>query len=429
MVDMSLPGPPGIPVDAQRVVAYVSTFPPRACGIATFTRDLSSAVAAGSRFLKSWVLAIDEPGSMYDYLPPVQWTINQDDPPSWRAGALRLNASPVDVVSIQHEFGIDGRFDPTGCYTDYLAGFLDNLKKPVVATLHTVLPQPRPELRAAVRPLAAHSAFLVTMVDLAGRILEKEYGLDPTMLWTIPHGVPVVTPTPPGYAKRALHLEGRTLLTTFGLLSRGKGIEQVIRILPEIVGRRPSTLYLVLGETHPLVRRQEGEQYRATLVEMVHSLGMEEHVRFVNRYLPSPELIRYLQATDIYVTPYTGPAQITSGTLAYALGCGKAVVSTPYLYATEALAQGRGLLADFNSPPSLARCILQFLEQPGIRAECERRALAYGRTMQWPTVGRRYADLFTRVINAAGGDRRARTVTPVEGLPGSPPAASITPSL
>jgi len=375
--------------------------------------------------LRTWVLAIDDTSLPHVYPPPVRGIVDQDNPESWSDSARRLNASPVDVVSIQHEFGIDGRFDPVGGYTNYLAGFLADIRKPVVATLHTVLPRPRPELRAAVQALAAPSTVVVTMVDLAARILEEEYGLDPTTMQTIPHGVPVVTPIPPEQARRTLHLEGRTRLTTFGLLSRGKGIEQVINILPRIAGRHPSVLYLVVGETHPEVRRQEGEQYRAMLAELVRRLGMEEHVRFVNRYLPNPELIRYLQATDIYVTPYTGAAQITSGTLAYALGCGKAVVSTPYLYATEALAQGRGLLADFDSPPSLARCILRFLEQPNIRAECERRALAYGRMMQWPAVGRRYADLFTRIIEATAWERRARKLTSLEALGGAPPSVFV----
>ncbi|HVC83057.1 MAG TPA: glycosyltransferase family 4 protein [Chloroflexota bacterium] len=425
MVNMRLPGSSDIREEAQHAVAYISTFPPRACGIATFTRDLSAAVADCSPSLRTWVLAIDDTGCPPDYRPPVRGIIDQYNPESWGNAARRLNASPVDVVSIQHEFGIDGRFDPAGGYTNYLTGFLARIRKPVIATLHTVLPRPRPELRAAIQALAARSTVVVSMVDLAARILEEEYGLDPTMMHTIPHGVPMITPTPPEQAKRSLRLEGRTVLTTFGLLSCGKGIEQVLRILPEIVGRHPSVLYLVIGETHPEVRRREGEQYRAMLAEWTRRLGMEEHVRFVNLYLPQPQLIRYLQATDIYLTPYTGAAQITSGTLAYALGCGKAVVSTPYLYATEALALGRGLLADFNSPPSLARCILQFLEEPNVRAECERKALAYGRKMQWPAVGRRYADLFTRVIEATGREKRARELASPAVLAGSPPAVSV----
>jgi glycosyltransferase involved in cell wall biosynthesis len=396
------------------VVAYVSTFPPRACGIATFTSDLMSAVERSAPALRPWVIAIDDPSTACAYPPPVRWSISQYDASSWRDCASRLNVLPVDVVCIQHEFGIDGRFEADGSYADYLSGFLSVLTKPVVSTLHTVLPRPRPELRAAIRSLAAHSDAMVIMATSAGQILEQDYGLGPARRHTIPHGVPEIVPIPLGQAKRALRLEGRLVLSTFGLLSRGKGIEHAIRALPEIVERHPSVLYLVLGETHPEVRRRDGEEYRTMLQMVVHTLGLDQHVRFVDRYLPQTELISYLQATDIYLTPYMNPAQITSGTLAYALGCGKAVVSTPYLYAKETLAHGRGILAEFGSCSALARGILLLLDRPGVRAECERRALVYGRKMQWGTVGRHYARLFAGVLGSA--ERASVTSSP--SIPG-----------
>jgi glycosyltransferase involved in cell wall biosynthesis len=239
------------------------------------------------------------------------------------------------------------------------------------------------------------------MVNMAGLILEQEYGLDHDKLHMIPHGVPLVPRIPLEKAKHVMQLDGRTVLTTFGLLSSQKGIQHVIRALPDVVKRHPSVLYLVIGETHPETRRREGEKYRNSLIELVKRLGLERHVRFVNQYLALDQLIKYLQAADIYLTPYVGRYQITSGTLAYALGCGKAVISTPYLYAAEALAEGRGMLAEFENPKSLARCIRLLLEEPALREHCESSALAYGRPMGWNTVGRQYAELFRAVAGQA----------------------------
>jgi glycosyltransferase involved in cell wall biosynthesis len=197
-----------------------------------------------------------------------------------------------------------------------------------------------------------------------------------------------------------MHLSGRTILSTFGLLNSGKGVQHVIRALPDVVKRHPDVLYLVIGETHPEIRRSEGERYRNSLIDLVRRYGLERHVRFVNQYVTQEQLINYLQATDIYITPYVNRNQITSGTLAYALGCGKAVISTPYLYAAEALAEGRGLLAEFGNPKSFARCIRLLLEEPALREHCERSALEYGRPMGWDAVGGRYADLFEQVVDA-----------------------------
>jgi glycosyltransferase involved in cell wall biosynthesis len=246
------------------------------------------------------------------------------------------------------------------------------------------------------------------MVNMARLILEQEYDLDPAKLVTIPHGVPEVRRTHPDRVKQAMQLEGRTILSTFGLLSSGKGIQYVIRALPEVIKRHPDVLYLVLGETHPEVRRREGERYRNSLLDLIKKLHLEKHVRFVNQYLSQQQLIRYLQATDIYITPYIDRYQITSGTLAYALGCGKAVISTPYLYAAEALAEGRGVLAEFQDPKSFARCVNLLLENGAIREQCESSAFAYGRAMSWSNVGARYADLFHSIVGAAPQARSVR---------------------
>jgi len=400
----------------ESTVAYVGSYPPRACGIATFTRNLSDAVAASGRNLGTRIAAINDEGASYDYLPQVRWTIDQCDPVSWRNVAREINASRASLVSIQHEFGICGRFEKDGRFTDHLKGFLECIEKPVVATLHTVLPHPRADLREAIRALHDRSSAVVTMVNMARLILEQEYGLNRDKLFTIPHGVPSVRWVPPERVKHAMQFENRTVLSTFGLLSSGKGIQYVIRGLPEVVKHHPDVLYLVIGQTHPEVRRREGEKYRNSLIELVKRLHLENHVRFVNQYLSQQQLIRYLQATDLYITPYVDRYQITSGTLAYALGCGKPVISTPYLYASEALAEGRGLLAEFQNPRSFARCIRLLLENPAMRALCEKSAFEYGKAMSWANVGGRYADLY----------RDAAGLTSVEAAPSN--VRDITPT-
>jgi len=388
-------------VRSESTVAYVSSFPPRACGIATFTRDLSEAVAASGRNIATRIAAINDEGAAYSYSNQVRWTIDQCDPESWKTVAREINASRVSLVSIQHEFGIHGQFERNGTFVDHLKGFLDNLEKPVVATLHTVLPHPRPDLRQAIRALHDRSSAVITMVNMARLILEEEYGLDPQKLYTIPHGVPAVHWMAPSRVKQSMQFENRTILSTFGLLSSGKGIQYAIRALPEVVKAHPDLLYLIIGQTHPEVRRRDGEKYRNSLIELIKKLHLEQHVRFVNQYLTQQQLIRYLQATDLYITPYVDRYQITSGTLAYALGCGKAVISTPYLYASEALAEGRGVLAEFQNPRSFGRCISMLLENPALREYCERSAYEYGKTMSWANVGSRYADLFRSLDGSA----------------------------
>lgn len=382
---------------SESTVAFVGSYPPRACGIATFTRDLSDAVAASGRNISTRIAAINDEGAAYDYPAQVRWTIDQCDPASWRAAAQAINASRTSLVSVQHEFGIYGRFARDGSFTDHLKGFLEEIEKPVVSTLHTVLPHPRPDLKEAIRVIHDHSEAVVTMVNMARLILEQEYELDPAKLFTIPHGVPAVRWTAPSRVKHAMQFEDRTILSTFGLLSSGKGIQYVIRGLPEVVKTHPDVLYLVIGQTHPDIRRREGEKYRNSLIELVKKLRLEQHVRFVNQYLSQQQLIRYLQATDIYLTPYVGRYQITSGTLAYALGCGKPIISTPYLYASEALAEGRGLMAEFQNPRSFARCITMLLENPALREQCEKSSYDYGKEMSWANVGARYADLFRTI--------------------------------
>jgi len=381
-------------------LGVASTFPPREDGIATFTRDLMDAVCGTRSGISARIAAITDAGSHYAYPRQVRWEIEQDDKESYARAGQALSAARVAAVSLQHEFGLWGApgylaapFEEYDC----APAFFDALDRPVITTLHSVLPQPRPDIRAAVRQLAEHSAAVVVMVNVGAKILVDDYAIDPDRIVTIPHGVPAVRPVDTARAKRTLRLGEQTVLCTFGLLGRNKGIEHAIGALPAIAARHPEVLYLVMGETHPQIRKKEGEAYREELAALARELGVSRHVRFINRYLEQQSLITYLQATDIYITPYRDRDQITSGTLSYALGCGRAIISTPYVYAAEALAEGRGLLAEFDNPESIARCVGLYLDDPTFRRHTEERAWAYGREMAWSRVGERYAELVRQV--------------------------------
>ena len=383
-------------------LGVVSTFPPREDGIATYTRDVLQASCTRTTGITAQIAAITDPESFYAYPRQVRWEIEQGSPESFADAGRALTHAPVDVVSLQHEFGLFGVWgDPLVDHTPALLGALD---KSLITTLHTVLPQPRADVREAIRRLCERSAAVVVMVNLGAKILMEDYEIDRAKLVMIPHGVPVVRGVPTQHMKQALRLDGYTVICTFGLLNRNKGIEDAIRAMPAIVAQHPDVLYLIMGETHPQVRRYEGESYRAELVALARELGVSHHVRFLNQYLEPQQLIRYLQATDIYLTPYHDRNQITSGTLSYALGCGRAIVSTPYVYAGEALAEGRGLQAEFENPDSIARCVNLYLENPAFREETQQRALEYGHKMAWPVVGQQYVELFRRV---AQGQREA----------------------
>ncbi len=385
---------------ASALVAFLSSFPPRECGIATFTADLASAVdLARPQAPPCQVIAINAPGRSYRYGPRVSWTIEQDSLESYRQAARTINNAPIQVVSIQHEYGLFG-----GEYGAYLLAFLRALTKPAVLTLHTVLEHPAPALRRVTEELAAHAAAIVVLAERARQILDEYYpAIDRAKVHFISHGTPAFRYESPTRFKQELGLAGRTVLSTFGLLGPDKGIEYALAALPEVVRRHPDVLYLILGETHPVLRQQKGEAYRQMLEAKVAELGLQEHVRFENRYLTTEEVARFLQATDVYVIPYLNPYQIVSGTLSYAVACGKAIVSTPFVYAQELLSEGRGLLARFRDSASLAAAITTLLDRPELRAQIERAAYQYGLRMHWPGVGRAYARLFEQVIESARG--------------------------
>lgn len=375
-------------------VAMVSTYPPRECGLATFTRDLSRALREAG--VRTWIVAMDEEGAGYAYGPEVRLQIHEDAVEEYHAAAQAVNRSDAQVVNLQHEFGIFG-----GEWGEYVLEFVDRLDRPLVLTLHTVLPDPPAPARRIVRALCRRSVAVVVMSPSAVDLLESRYGVPRARVHLVWHGVPAIEPVPKDEAKRRLGLEGHLVLSTFGLVSPSKGIEDVLDALPSVVSQHPQVKYLVLGETHPNVRRREGEWYRNMLLEKVRKLGLGRHVRFENRFLRDEEIVAYLQATDVYVTPYHNPDQIVSGTLSWAVAAGCAVVSTPYRYAADLLSDGRGVLVPFRDPAALGRALSELLADPERRARLGERAYAAGLAMRWPRVAARYAALFEAALEQA----------------------------
>lgn len=377
--------------------AYLSTYPPSECGIATFCKDVASSVAKYTPFSKPTVIAVKRENEIEPYERVVRFQLLKEDKQSYVDAAKYVNDSSIDIVSVQHEYGIYG--GPDG---EYLLDFLEALEKPAVATLHTVLHSPSPNQKRITQEMGKLCDVMVVMVKTGRRILLDSYGIDPAKITIIPHGVPNVHQISAAKVKRSLGLADKQIISTFGLINRGKGIENVIKAMPKILEKHPNAIYLVLGETHPGVRKHEGESYRNMLTETINELGLDKNVRFNNRFLSLNELVRYLCATDVYVTPYLNLDQIVSGALAYALGCGKAILSTPYLYAQEVLADGRGILVDPDSPESIAESAIRVLDDKELKKSMEDAAYQYGRRAAWFNVAISYLDLFDRILRRSG---------------------------
>ncbi len=354
---------------------------PRQCGIATFTTDLSGAIAGAHPEIECFVLAMNDPGRRHAYPPRVRFEIAESEIASYRRAADFLNVNAVDVVSVQHEYGIFG-----GKAGRHVLQLLRELRMPIVTTLHTILAEPDPLQRGVMDELTSLSERLVVMSTSGGSLLRDVHGVSPDKIDLIPHGIPLLPAA--SRSKDRLGVEGRPVILTLGLLSPDKGIEYVIDALPAILGKYPDALYIVLGATHPHVKAQHGEAYRIMLENRARSLGVDSNIIFHNRFVSDEELAEFLSAADIYVTPYLKPQQITSGTLAYAVGSGKAVISTPYWYASELLADGRGILVPWRDPQAIAREVIGLLGDDGKRRALSERAAAYGRDMVWPAVAR-----------------------------------------
>jgi glycosyltransferase involved in cell wall biosynthesis len=369
--------------------AFVSTYPPRHCGIASFTQDLATNTSNRE------VVVLHPPEQAAAPYPiEAHHRIRKDELSDYVSTAVALRKC-VGIVSIQHEYGIWGGEDG-----GHVIDFVRSLGVPSVATLHTVLQRPTPGQRAVLSELVALTDATVVMSQSAAARLTSVYGIDSRRLHVIPHGVPELPFVDGATVKPALGVDGRQVILSFGLLGPGKGYELAIAALPDVVAAHPSVLYVVVGETHPDLVRREGEAYREGLVAAVARLGLQDHVRFVDRYVGRVELTKWLEASDVFVTPYPNLDQIVSGTLSYAMGAGRPVVSTPYAYAEEALAEGRGVLVPPASPIALGEALNELLGDHELRAAIGGRAYAYSRRMVWSSVGTEYRDLFARVAGA-----------------------------
>ena len=384
-----------------RTVAMLGNHLPRRCGIATFTTDLSEAIALASPALDCFVLAMNDPGRRHAYPPRVRFEIAENDLGSYRRAADFLNLNAVDIVCVQHEYGIFG-----GKAGSHVLALLRDLRAPIVTTLHTILAEPTPDQREVMHEIARLSRRLVVMSTHGAAMLRDVYAVPEEKIDLIPHGIPDVPVAP--HSKDQLGVGGKFVILTFGLLSPDKGIEHVIDALPAILERYPDAVYIVLGATHPHVKERHGETYRLMLEHRAQRLGVDSNVIFHDRFVSKSELIEFLSAADIYVTPYLNPAQITSGTLAYALGAGKAVISTPYVYARELLVDGCGVLVPWKDPGAIAREIIALLGDDATRLTLCERAAAHGRNMLWPAVAHRYLEAFDRA--RAEHTRGLRTV-------------------
>ena len=370
-------------------IAFLGDYPPRRCGIATFTSDLLAAVAAELPQCQCFAVPVNDCEGGYDYPAVVRFEVEEQDLSSYQRAADFLNISNVDIVCLQHEFGIFG--GPAG---SHLLALLRELKMPVVTTHHTVLREPNSDQRRVMQELIARSTRLVVMADRGRQMLQEVYQAPPAKLDVIPHGIPNIPFVDPNYYKDQFGVEGRMVMLTFGLLSPNKGIEHVLNALPAILAEFPDVVYIVLGATHPNELREHGEAYRLGLERLAQKNKVQKNVIFYNRFVELEELREFIGAADIYITPYLNEAQITSGTLAYTFGAGKAVVSTPYWHASELLAEGRGVLVPFADPDAIAHEVIGLLRDDTRRHAIRKSAYKLGREMVWSNVATQYLRSF-----------------------------------
>src|SRR6201996_2251620 len=380
-------------------IAFIGNYLPRQCGIATFTTDLCTAVAAeyGSGCL--FAIPVNDPDSSYEYPERVRLELTQEDWASYERAAEFLNFNGNDLVCMQHEYGIFG-----GIAGSHILALLRKLKMPLVTTLHTVLREPDPNQRAVLDEIGHLSDRLIVMSKHAASLLRDVYGVPGEKIDVIPHGVPDLPFMDPNYFKDLFGTEGKSVLLTFGLLSPNKGIENVIRALPAILAKQSDLVYIVSGATHPHIRRREGERYREELQALATECGVSSHVIFNNRFVSTEELVEHIGAADIYITPYRQEAQVVSGTLAIALGAGKAIISTPYWHAKDLLADGRGVIVPFDDPGSIATATIRLLANDAERHSMRKRAYLHSRGMTWQMTAQAYMTSFQR----ARGERMLR---------------------
>jgi glycosyltransferase involved in cell wall biosynthesis len=376
------------PTDIKKV-AFISDYLPRKCGIATFTHDLHDALAEQYPETESFVAPVNDLPQGYEYPNEVRFEFNENDLDSYRRTADYLNFSNADVVSLQHEYGIYG--GPAG---SFILALLRDLRIPVVTTLHTILQNPSSDQRRVIQELNLLSARLVVMSERGRKMLQETYNVPGDKIDYIPHGILDLPFVDSNFYKDQFGVEGKHVLLTFGLLSPNKGIENVLRALPEVIKVFPNLVYIILGATHPNLVREHGEAYRLTLEQLAKDLGIKRHVSFHNRFVDQEELKVFLGVADLYITPYQNAAQATSGTLAYAFGCGKAVISTPYWHAEELLSDDRGVLVPFGDSPAMTQAIIGLLKDDTRRHAMRKRAYLLGREMVWSKAAQAYMASF-----------------------------------
>ena len=398
-------------------IAFIGNYLPRECGIATFTTDLCSALAAEYGEDRLFAIPVNDPDSNYDYPKRVRLEITQEDISSYKRAADFLNFNGNDLVCLQHEYGIYG-----GDAGGHILTLLRKLKMPIVTTMHTVLREPDFNQRVVLEEIARLSDRMIVMSELAAQLLREVYAVPAEKIDVIPHGVPDLPFMDPNYFKDQFGTEGKSVLLTFGLLSPNKGIENVIQALPAILARQPNVVYIVSGVTHPHIRRREGERYREELQALAKELGVSDHLILNNRFVNAEELIEHVGAADIYITPYRHEAQVVSGTLAIALGAGKAIVSTPYWHAKELLAESRGVIVPFQDPGAIADAVLSLLENDAKRHAMRKRAYLHSRGTTWAKTARAYMASFQRArFERSLHPRAAQAVDPgiemIDNLP------------
>jgi glycosyltransferase involved in cell wall biosynthesis len=398
---------PGQP--QARSITLIGNYPPRLCGIATFTADVYSALHAARPDAKIEVFAMTDIEGAYSYPDEVTCEIRQDVTEDYLAAAERINATRPDLICVQHEFGIFG--GPAGLH---LMTLLEATDRPVVTTVHTILETPNDDQRRVFERLLARSSKVMVMAERGREMLRRVWGVADDKIVTIPHGAPDQPLRPTASFKARLGLAGKEVLFTFGLLSPGKGIETAIQAMPRIVAERPNLLYIVLGATHPHLVAREGERYRESLAELARNLGVGGHVQLLDAYTDTARLVDYLRAADVYLTPYLNPQQITSGTLAYAAALGKPIVSTPYWHAEELLGDGRGRLTPFGSSDAIADEVIDLFAHPDVRLELSRRTYDAGRETIWSRFGERLLGVFDQTLTMrARSPSQRRTPAPV----------------
>src|SRR5260221_6742224 len=372
-------------------IAYISTYPPRECGIATFNQNLMRAINANftkrGMLQSGFVVALNDSEKIqeYEYPEEVKYIIRQNHQKDYIRAANYINTSDADVCIMEHEFGIYG-----GESGIYILPLINRIEKPLISILHTVLKDPSYVQRIIIREIVEQSSKIIVMSRRAVEFLTNIYDIPVEKIQIIEHGVPDVQVPVDNPVNNLSQFKNHRVLLTFGLISRNKGLETVIKALPKIVENHPDVMYVVLGNTHPGVLKSTGEEYRDHLKSLAAQLNVSKHLSFINKFVSEEELVSYLSAAEIYVTPYLNEAQITSGTLSYAVGAGAAVVSTPYWHATELLADNRGRLFEFKNSDALAGILNELLENKSVLEELKENAYEYGLHLRWPVIGSEY---------------------------------------